>query len=95
MLFLTVIKDKAQDAYAALSVEDCGVYHVKKAAILNAYELVPGAHRQKFRNKKKDDELMLNLHRHILIDGALQRNLTENMSNLMKTKLKFFVRWLY
>lgn len=39
---------KAQDAVAALAVEDSLNYELVKAAVLRAYELVPEAYRQKF-----------------------------------------------
>ena len=44
---------KAQDAMAALPVEDSLNYETVKTAILRAYELVPEAYRQKFRGHKK------------------------------------------
>lgn len=44
---------KAQDAMAALPVEDSLDYETVKKAILRAYELVPEAYRQKFRGHKK------------------------------------------
>lgn len=44
---------KAQEAVAALPLEDSLDYDSVKAAILRAYELVPEAYRQKFRNHKK------------------------------------------
>ena len=44
---------KAQEACASLSVEDGLVYDKVKNAILRAYELVPEAYRQRFRNLKK------------------------------------------
>lgn len=44
---------KALDAVAALPVEDILNYKHVKAAILRAYELVPEAYRQKFRNYEK------------------------------------------
>ena len=44
---------KAQEAVAALSVQDSMQYNVVKSAILRAYELVPEAYRQKFRNHSK------------------------------------------
>ena len=44
---------KAQIAYATLSDEDSKDYSKVKAAILRAYELVPGAYRQKFRSWQK------------------------------------------
>lgn len=44
---------KAQEAYSALSSEDCKDYSAVKSAILKAYELVPEAFRQHFRNWRK------------------------------------------
>ncbi len=44
---------KAQEACACLSVEDGLAYDKVKGAILRAYELVPEAYRQRFRNLKK------------------------------------------
>lgn len=44
---------KAQAAIAALPVEENLQYESVKAAILRAYELVPEAYCQKFRNHKK------------------------------------------
>ena len=52
----SALKGKAQETFAALSVDDSSDYDVVKAAILKAYELVPEAYRQKFRNYKKDDK---------------------------------------
>ena len=49
----TVLTGKAQRAYVALSEEDARDYNQVKKAILQAYELVPEAYRQKFRNWKK------------------------------------------
>ncbi len=54
-LLQSVIQGKAQEAYAFLSIEDSSKYDVVKAAILQAYELVPEAYRQKFRNYRKFD----------------------------------------
>ena len=47
---------KAQEVYASLSVEECADYERLKAAILRAYELVPEAHRQSFRNSRKQED---------------------------------------
>ena len=47
---------KAQEVYASLSVEECADYERLKAAILRAYELVPEAHRQSFRNSRKRED---------------------------------------
>ena len=55
-LLQAALKGKAQETFAALSVDDSSDYDVVKAAILKAYELVPEAYRQKFRNYKKDDK---------------------------------------
>ena len=47
---------KAQEVYASLSLEECSDYEILKKSILRAYELVPEAHRQMFRNIRKKDE---------------------------------------
>uniref|UniRef100_A0A3B3I2A9 Gypsy retrotransposon integrase-like protein 1 n=1 Tax=Oryzias latipes TaxID=8090 RepID=A0A3B3I2A9_ORYLA len=44
---------KAQEVVSSLSVADSLQYTVLKESILRAYELVPEAYRQKFRNHKK------------------------------------------
>ena len=78
VLVQTVLKGKAQDVYSSLSKEDCADYETLKYAILNAYELVPEAYRQKFRNLKRiygHVELMLNLlmkKRYFLRNGVTQ-----------------------
>ncbi|KAJ8022839.1 hypothetical protein HOLleu_37844 [Holothuria leucospilota] len=46
---------KAQEVYSALSIEDSMDYDKVKKAILQAYELVPEAYRQKFRKYCKAD----------------------------------------
>ncbi|KAJ8025854.1 hypothetical protein HOLleu_33526 [Holothuria leucospilota] len=46
---------KAQEVYSALSIEDSMDYDKVKKAILQAYELVPEAYRQKFRKYGKAD----------------------------------------
>ncbi|XP_051889476.1 uncharacterized protein LOC127580286 [Pristis pectinata] len=53
LMVQSVIKGKAQKAYSALSVEDAAEYTKVKQAILKAYELVPEAYRQKFRDLRK------------------------------------------
>lgn len=47
------IQGKAQDAVAALPVEESLNYELVKTAILCAYDLVQEAYRQKFRNHEK------------------------------------------
>ncbi|KAJ8045955.1 hypothetical protein HOLleu_09080 [Holothuria leucospilota] len=46
---------KVQEVYSALSIEDSMDYDKVKKAILQAYELVPEAYRQKFRKYRKAD----------------------------------------
>ena len=55
LMLQSVIKGKAQIAYSSMSVEESSDYNLVKAEILKAYELVPEAYRQKFRNLKKHD----------------------------------------
>lgn len=44
---------KAQEVCSALPIEDSLDYDLVKTAVLRAYEIVPEAHRQKFRNHTK------------------------------------------
>lgn len=44
---------KAQEVVSALSLEDSLQYECVKGAVLRAYELVPEAYRQKFRNHRR------------------------------------------
>ena len=53
LLLQSVLKGKAQEAYTALPISECVDYNCVKNAILKAYELVPEAHQQKFRNYRK------------------------------------------
>ena len=55
VLLQSVLKGKAQDVYSALSVEQSLDYEKVKRVILKAYELVPEAYRQKFRQYGKLD----------------------------------------
>ncbi|KAL1279304.1 hypothetical protein QQF64_025977 [Cirrhinus molitorella] len=55
VMLQTVITGKAQEAYAALTMEDRKDYNKVKGAILKAYELVPEAYRQRFRGWRKGD----------------------------------------
>ena len=47
---------KAREIYTQLTVEQSSNYDTVKELILKAYELVPEAYRQKFRNCKKENE---------------------------------------
>ena len=52
MLLQSVLIGKAREVYSALSVEQSTAYDLVKSKILRAYELVPEAYRQKFRDTK-------------------------------------------
>ena len=54
-LLQSVLKGKAQEVFSKLTAEQSYDYEHVKKCILNAYELVPEAYRQKFRNFKKFD----------------------------------------
>ena len=56
MLLQTVLKGKAQEAYAALPVTNCSDYKKVKSAILKACKIIPEAYRQRFRAYRKDDK---------------------------------------
>ncbi len=53
LLLQCKLTGKAQEVCATLSLEDSLNYDMVKVAILRAYELVPEAYRQRFRNHKK------------------------------------------
>ena len=55
LLLQSVLVGKAREIYGSLSVEQSSNYEHVKQAILKAYELVPEAYRQKFRNYLKYD----------------------------------------
>lgn len=55
LLLQSALLGKAGEAYSALSVDQSSDYEMVKSAVLKAYELVPEAYRQKFRNSKKSD----------------------------------------
>ena len=55
LLLQSVLVGKAQEIYGSLSVEQSSNYEHVKEEILKAYELVPEAYRQKFRNYLKYD----------------------------------------
>ena len=54
LLLQSALVGKAREVYSALTVEQCSDYSVVRQAILKAYELVPEAYRQKFRNLTKE-----------------------------------------
>ena len=53
LLLQSVLIGKARDIFTAMDLEQSVDYDVVKEAILKAYELVPEAYRQKFRNARK------------------------------------------
>ncbi|KAL2096412.1 hypothetical protein ACEWY4_008560 [Coilia grayii] len=56
LMLQSVFSGKAQEVFSALSSDQATQYDVVKTTILHAYELVPEAYRQKFRNLKKPDQ---------------------------------------
>ena len=70
LLLQSVLVGKAQEIYGSLSVEQSSNYEHVKKAILKAYELVPEAYRQKFRNYLKYDS---KTQRTYSIDGVILR----------------------
>ena len=56
LLVQTALKGKAQKIYAGLSDEDAKDYEIVKAEVLKSYELVSEAYRQKFRNRRKEND---------------------------------------
>uniref|UniRef100_A0A8L0DMS3 ribonuclease H n=1 Tax=Oncorhynchus mykiss TaxID=8022 RepID=A0A8L0DMS3_ONCMY len=56
LMLQCVLTGKAQEAYSALSVHDSANYDKVKTAVLQIYELVPEAYRQRFRTLKRDDK---------------------------------------
>ena len=58
MLLQSVLTGKAQEVYSALSIDQSSNYDMVKSTILQAYEVVPEAYRQKFRDTKKQIRLM-------------------------------------
>ena len=51
-----MLTEKAREVYSALSVEQSSQYDAVKSAILKAYELVPEAYRQQFKNSRKEEK---------------------------------------
>ena len=56
LLLQSVVIGKAREIYSQLSLEQSSDYDKVKEVILKAYELVPEAYRQKFRNCRKEHE---------------------------------------
>ena len=55
VLLQSVLVGKAREVYSAMTVEQSAQYDVKQA-VLKAYELVPEAYRQNFRNRRIQDK---------------------------------------
>ena len=55
-LLQSALKDKAQETFTAVSIDDFSDYDVVKTAMLKAHELIPEAYCQKFRNYKNNDQ---------------------------------------
>ena len=56
LLLQSVLVGKAREIYSAMPLEQSSQYETVKKAILKAYELVPEAYRQNFRNYQKQDK---------------------------------------
>ena len=56
LLLQSVVIGKAHEIYTQLSLEQSSNYDKEKELILKAYELVPEAYRQKFRNCRKEND---------------------------------------
>ena len=56
LLLQSVLVGKAREVYSAMPLEHSSQYDLVKKAILKAYELVPEAYRQNFRNYNKIDK---------------------------------------
>ena len=56
-LLQSVFVGKAREVYSALPIDQTKNYDSVKIAVLKAYELVPEAYRQKFRQLKKDEAI--------------------------------------
>ena len=56
LLLQSVVIGKAREIYTQLSLEQSSDYDKIKELILKAYELVPEAYRQKFRNCRKEND---------------------------------------
>ena len=56
LLLQSVVISKAREIYTQLSLEQSSDYDKVKELILKAYELVPEAYRQKFRNCRKEND---------------------------------------
>ena len=56
ILLQSALKGKASETYTALSPEQTSDYQFVKESILKAYQLIPEAYRQKFRNYKKESD---------------------------------------
>ena len=56
LLLQSVVISKAREMYTQLSLEQSSDYDKVKELILKAYELVPEAYRQKFRNCRKEND---------------------------------------
>ena len=53
LLLQSRLTGKAQRAFSALTVEEARDYDMVKASVLRAYELIPEAYRQRFRNMQR------------------------------------------
>lgn len=55
ILIQTALRAKTQEIYVSLSITDCTDYNIA-IYILQSYEMVPEAYRQKFRDYQKEEK---------------------------------------
>lgn len=67
LMLQCVLTSKAQEAYSCLGSSDSVKYDVVKSAVLKVYELVPEAHRQRFRSWRGVDRSHLEFARELSI----------------------------
>ncbi|XP_065894244.1 uncharacterized protein [Dysidea avara] len=107
LLLQSGLVGKARAVYSALSIEESSEYETVKTSILKAYELVPEAYRQRFRDSKKTDKqtyVEFGREKEMLFDRwCLSKNvdknyvqlrqlvLVEEFKNCLPTELKTYI----
>ena len=87
LLLQSSLVGKATKVCSVLSVDESSQYETVKNAILNAYELVPEAYRQKFRNTIKSanqTHVEFARHKENLFDRWCMSNAIENNHEKLK-----------
>jgi hypothetical protein len=90
VLVQSVFVGKAQDIFSALSLEQCQNYEIVKIRVLKAYELVPEAYRQKFRQASKQSNqsyVEFAQHKQNLFDKWLS---SRKVTNVLREKSQIY-----